>query len=120
VRAIERYKGRLIAYSLGNFATYYGISVAGNKGVAPILTVTLDGEGRFVDGQIVSTYQPRPDGPQLDAKQRALHLIRGLGIDDLGTPGIRFLADGRILPQDRPEVLPYVSEELRVDERLEQ
>jgi len=117
VRAIERYKGRLIAYSLGNFATYYGISVAGNKGVAPILTVTLDGEGRFVNGQIVSTYQPRPDGPQLDAKQRALHLIRALGIDDLGTPGIRFLADGRILPQDRPEVSPYVSEELRDDER---
>jgi poly-gamma-glutamate capsule biosynthesis protein CapA/YwtB (metallophosphatase superfamily) len=116
VRAIERYKGRLIAYSLGNFATYYGISVAGNKGVAPILSVALDGEGRFVDGRIVSTYQPRPDGPQLDAKQRALHLIRGLSIDDFGTPGVRFLADGRILAQDRPEVLPYVSEELRASD----
>ena len=33
VRAAERYKDRLIAYSLGNFATYYGISVAGIKGV---------------------------------------------------------------------------------------
>lgn len=117
VRAIERYKGRLIAYSLGNFATYYGISVTGNKGVAPILAVTLDGEGRFVDGRIVSTYQPRPDGPQLDSKQRALHLIRGLSIDDFGKPGVRFLADGRILPQDRPEVLPYVSKELRVSEK---
>ena len=120
VRAIERYKGRLIAYSLGNFATYYGISVAGNKGVAPILTVTLDGEGRFLDGRIVSTYQPRPDGPQLDAKQRALHLMHTLSMDDFGAPGVRFLADGRILPQDRPEVLPYVSDELSVSKRLGQ
>lgn len=37
VRGMERYKERLIAYSLGNFATYYGISVAGIKGIAPIL-----------------------------------------------------------------------------------
>ena len=32
VRADGTYKDRLIAYSLGNFATYYGISVAGIKG----------------------------------------------------------------------------------------
>ena len=37
VRGIERYQERLIAYSLGNFATYYGISVDGAKGLAPIL-----------------------------------------------------------------------------------
>ena len=41
VRGMERYKERLIAYSLGNFATYYGISVADIKGVAPILLATL-------------------------------------------------------------------------------
>jgi len=55
VRGMERYKERLIAYSLGNFATYYGISVAGIKGIAPILTVTLDGNGVFINGQITST-----------------------------------------------------------------
>ena len=32
-RAMELYRDRLIAYSLGNFATYYGISVAGPKGL---------------------------------------------------------------------------------------
>ena len=32
VRGTERYRDRLIAYSLGNFATYYGISVSGIKG----------------------------------------------------------------------------------------
>jgi len=100
VRAIERYEGRLIAYSMGNFATYYGISVAGLKGVAPILFATLDGEGRFIEGEIVSTRQIRPAGPTLDPENRALNLIRGLSAEDFGNPGIRFLADGGLVPAD--------------------
>ena len=98
VRAAERYKDRLIAYSLGNFATYYGISVAGIKGIAPILTVTLDGEGRFVGGQIVSTVQLRPNGPSIDEKQRALNLMRGLSAEDFEKPGLVFLPDGKLMP----------------------
>jgi len=101
VRAAERYKDRLIAYSLGNFATYYGISVAGIKGIAPILTVTLDGEGRFVEGEVVSTVQLRPDGPSIDEKQRALNLMRGLSIEDFENSGLTFLPDGKLLPANR-------------------
>jgi len=104
VRAMERYNDRLIAYSLGNFATYYGISVAGIKGVAPILIATLDDEGRFVDGEIISTHQLRPAGPTLDPQGRALRLIRGLSIEDFGNPGLTFHPDGRITPADRPPV----------------
>ena len=103
VRAVERYKDRLIAYSLGNFATYYGISVAGIKGIAPILMATLDGEGRFIEGEIVSTVQVRPDGPSIDERQRALNLIRGLSIEDFGNPGLRFLPDGKIVPAELHE-----------------
>ena len=107
VRAMERYKSRVIAYSLGNFATYYGISVAGIKGVAPILTVTLDGEGALLEGLITSTVQLRPAGPSIDPNQRALSLIRGLSIDDFGNPGLRFEADGRITPVERETVKPH-------------
>jgi len=108
VRGMERYKGRLIAYSLGNFATYYGISVAGIKGIAPILTTTLDGTGAFVEADIVSTIQLRPNGPSIDQKQRALNLIRGLSIEDFGNPGLEFLPDGTVLPIPRPDVEPHV------------
>lgn len=104
IRAMERYDDRLIAYSLGNFATYYGISVAGIKGVAPILVVTLDGEGRFVEGNIVSTEQLRPDGPSIDPDKRALDLTRALSVQDFGEPGLQFLTDGRLLPAERPPV----------------
>ena len=106
VRAIENYEDRLIAYSLGNFATYYGISVAGIKGMAPILVVTLDGEGKFVDGKIHSTIQLRPDGPSIDPRNRALNLIRGLSKEDFGSPGISFGTDGTIQPTPRQFVKP--------------
>jgi len=108
---MERYKDRLIAYSLGNFATYYGISVAGIKGVAPILTVTLDGEGRFVSGDIVSTIQLRPAGPSIDAQDQALKLIRGLSIEDFGEPGLSFLPDGSVLPAERPDIAAHTLQE---------
>jgi len=97
VRGMERYRDRLIAYSLGNFATYYGISVADLKGIAPILDVTLDYQGRFYAGRIHSTVQIRPGGPQPDPQQRALQLIRDLSYADFGNPGLEFTDDGRLL-----------------------
>ncbi len=101
VRAMENYRDRLIAYSLGNFATYYGISVEGAKGIAPILEVTLDGNGEFVDGRIHSTIQVRPDGPSIDPEKRAFRMLRNLSAEDFDTPGIQFNADGSIAPVER-------------------
>lgn len=106
VRAVERYHNRLIAYSLGNFATYYGISVEGIKGIAPILVATLDGEGNFIEGKIHSTIQRRPDGPSIDEKDRALNLMRSLSIRDFTTPGIVFNPDGTLTPAPRIFGLP--------------
>ncbi len=101
VRAIERYRNRLIAYSLGNFATYYGISVEGIKGIAPILVATLNGKGEFIAGKIHSTIQLRPDGPSIDAEDRVLNLMRSLSIRDFTTPGVLFNPDGSIVPAPR-------------------
>lgn len=112
IRGMERYKDRLIAYSLGNFATYYGISVAGIKGVAPILITTLDGEGRFIDGEIVSTEQLRPAGPSIDANQQALKLIRSLTVQDFGQSGLTFGTAGTINAVPRPPVPPACSDKL--------
>lgn len=107
IRAAERYRDRLIAYSLGNFATYYGISVAGIKGIAPILDVTLDGEGRFLEGRIVSTHQLRPAGPSIDPEAQALKMLRSLSRQDFGNPGLEFHDDGRLEAVPRPWVKPH-------------
>ena len=107
VRGMERYEDRLIAYSLGNFATYYGISVAGIKGIAPILTSTLDGDGRFIEGEIVSTIQLRPAGPSIDPQRRAQKLMLGLTLEDFGDAGLTIGKDGAVLPTQRPPVEPH-------------
>jgi len=78
VRAMELYHDRLIAYSLGNFATYYGISVEGIRGIAPILLLTLDDDGRFVSGQVEATTQIRPAGPSPDPTNSVITLLRTL------------------------------------------
>lgn len=96
LRAMEIYNERLIAYSLGNFANYYGISVAGAKGYAPIVATTLDGTGRFVSGRIYSNIQIRPGGPQPDTRQRALRMIRELTVLDFPNGRLAFDNDGAI------------------------
>lgn len=105
LRSMERYKNRLVAYSLGNFATYYGISVAGIKGIAPILTATLDGAGNFLSGEIVSTVQLPPSWSSIDEEQRALKLLRRLSVANFGTPGLLFQADGQLLPAKRLKLI---------------
>jgi hypothetical protein len=103
-RAIEIYNGRLIAYSLGNFATYYGISITGDKGLAPILVATVDGNGQFISGEIVSAIQVRPYGPHLDDSQRAYERIWELTEQDFGGGGIRFQNGGSFFPAVEPNI----------------
>jgi poly-gamma-glutamate capsule biosynthesis protein CapA/YwtB (metallophosphatase superfamily) len=103
-RAMEIYRERLIAYSLGNFATYYGISVNGEKGLAPILVSTLDGNGRFVDGEIVSAIQLRPAGPSLDYQHRAYERIWELTEQDFDGGGIRFQNGGAFFPANPSDI----------------
>lgn len=81
-RALELYHDRLIAYSLGNFATYWGIKVSGLNGVAPILTATLDRDGRFVTGKLTSARQLRPAGPLPDKAGTAVSVMRELTLAD--------------------------------------
>ena len=106
VRGMERYEDRLIAYSLGNFATYYGIAVDGIKGVAPILELTVDENGRFLEGFLHSTVQIRPGGPRSDSDRQALTLIRDLSEKDFGEAGLKFHEDGRISKTPRGIVRP--------------
>jgi len=101
-RAIEIYNDRLIAYSLGNFATYYGISISAEKGLAPILITTIDGNGQFISGEIVSAIQVRPYGPHLDKHHRAYERIWELTEQDFGGGGIRFQNGGSFFPAAEP------------------
>jgi len=81
-RAMQVYRDRLIAYSLGNFCTGQGISVKGYAGYAPLLLAEIDTDGRLVGGRILSFLQTYGQPPQLDPQNRAAHLIHQLGVQD--------------------------------------
>ncbi len=97
-RAVEVYRDRLIAYSLGNFCTYRGINIAGVKGLAPILLVKVAADGRFLGGHIVSARQSREHGTRLDPGAGVQHLIDSLTRADFPLHGPRIAADGALLP----------------------
>lgn len=83
VRAVDVYKGRFIAYSLGNFATYGTINVKGINGYAPLVAVETDREGRFVGGRIYSFLQEKGAGPRPDNQHSAAKEIRRLTMSDV-------------------------------------
>jgi poly-gamma-glutamate capsule biosynthesis protein CapA/YwtB (metallophosphatase superfamily) len=96
VRPMEIYRDRLIAYSLGNFATYYGISVEGIRGIAPILLVTLDDEGRFVEGRIEATRKIPPAGPTPDPDKTVVKLLQSLTTTAFPNGSLRIGDDGTV------------------------
>jgi hypothetical protein len=96
MRAVELYRDRLIAYSLGNFATYYGISVNGIRGTSGVLTARVADDGRFIDARFEPTVQIRPGGPQRDPQKRALLQLRDLTQEAFPTGALAVREDGLI------------------------
>ncbi len=90
-RAAELYGDRLICYSLGNFATYRRFNLKGPNGIAPIVKVTVDSEGRFMRGEVVSVYQPGEGGPRIDPAGRAAAKLKELSESDF--PGQELVLD---------------------------
>ena len=97
-RAMELYKDRLIAYSLGNFATYQGINISAERGVAPVLSVTLSADGLFKQGQIFSARQFRPAGTIPDQTHQAAKIIAQLTKEDFPDTPLFFTKNGVINP----------------------
>ncbi len=81
VRAVELYKDRFIAYSLGNFSTA-GMGVASLTGYAPVLQLKIASDGHFLSGHIHSFLQQPMRGPQPDSKFLAAKEIKQLTEED--------------------------------------
>ncbi len=96
MRAIEVYKDRFIAYSLGNFCTYKRIKITGINGIAPIIRVNVNSKGEFKGGQIIPVYQTREHGTRIDPLNRAIKVIRDLTIEDFPNTGIIITKEGYV------------------------
>ncbi|WP_442589811.1 CapA family protein [Pedobacter sp. AW31-3R] len=88
-RAVEVYKNKFIAYSLGNFCTYGMFNLKGPNGSAPILDIKLNGRGDFLYAKVISTRQDKISRLTLDPAETAFKKITALTAADF--PGNRLL-----------------------------
>jgi poly-gamma-glutamate capsule biosynthesis protein CapA/YwtB (metallophosphatase superfamily) len=82
-RAIDLYKGRFIAYSMGNFCTYEKFNIKGISGMAPIFELRVSKAGVFIDGKVISTRQYGRGGPVIDEENSVIKEIQRLTAEDI-------------------------------------
>jgi poly-gamma-glutamate capsule biosynthesis protein CapA/YwtB (metallophosphatase superfamily) len=95
-RAIELYKDRFIAYSLGNFCTYGRFNLNGPAGIAPIVKIRVNERGEFLDGEIIPTYQQKTHGPKIDPQKRVIQRMIELTKTDFSETPLVIEPDGKI------------------------
>jgi poly-gamma-glutamate capsule biosynthesis protein CapA/YwtB (metallophosphatase superfamily) len=100
LRGMQFYKGRLIAYSLGNFAGGgKTLSSNGVLGYGGILHVSISRDGRWAGGRFLSTAMSPAGVPTRDrANERGRALVTELSADDFGRTAARIGGDGSISP----------------------
>jgi hypothetical protein len=97
IRGIERYKGRLIAYSLGDFAGWGNFGTSGTLGLSGLLTVRVDRQGEVLGGNWLSLKLARPGVPAVDPHRTSGTLVRKLSRQDFKDPW-PMAADGTLAP----------------------
>ncbi len=96
LRGMEIYKDRLIAYSLGNFATYGWFRLEAETALTVILEARLAPDGKFVGGKLHSARQEGRGIPVLDPTGTAAKKIRSLSQTDFGATAPSIADDGTI------------------------
>lgn len=86
LRAMELYKGRLIAYSLGNFSSWEVFGLYHPNDLTAVLKIKLAPNGVALDAQLVPVLIEKPGKPVPDPEKRAIEIVRQLSKEDFGDP----------------------------------
>jgi hypothetical protein len=89
-RAVEVYKNKFIAYSLGNFCTYGMFSLKGPNGFAPLLQLKINAKGDFLYANIVSVKQDKINRLTLDENFTAFKKMQTLTKLDFPESNLKF------------------------------
>jgi hypothetical protein len=98
LRGMEWYRGRLIAYSLGNFLGDGTLSIGGILGDSAILHVTLGAHRAWVHADLVPVQLVSPGVPVVESGGPSTGIVRTLSQQDFGRNGMRVTAGGQLLP----------------------
>jgi poly-gamma-glutamate capsule biosynthesis protein CapA/YwtB (metallophosphatase superfamily) len=96
-RAMEIYKGKLIAYSLGNFLGYRTLSTEAETGYSMILEVKMNPYGELVGSKIIPVRMNRQGIPQIDQRFRTVSLLRYLNKNDFPDKPMQINKKGEIV-----------------------
>jgi hypothetical protein len=100
LRALELYRGKLVAYSLGNFLVYERFNLDGPNGVSVVLRASLDPvSGDFLEGRLVPVSLGTQGLPAPDPSRAGLRLIKKLTREDFGETGLIIEEDGLLMPR---------------------
>jgi hypothetical protein len=100
LRGMEFYRGKPIAYSLGNFLTYRGFNLAGPLGQTGVLRLEAGPRGRWERVRFAPMTQLPGSGPAPDTTGAVLELVRTLSREDFGETAAHVREDGEILPPE--------------------
>jgi hypothetical protein len=98
LRGIEWYRGRVIAYSLGNFLGNGTLNIDGITGLSAILHASLHRDGSWADGKLVPVRLTASGLPRVDAGKATLATVRRLSREDFGRNAVRVSPSGTLLP----------------------
>ena len=99
-RAMEVYNGKLIAYSLANFATYGRFNLQKERRFGAILEIELTASGELTAAQIISTEQKYWGVPFVDSQHRFSKLVDSLSVANLPSSAARFDSQGQLILSD--------------------
>ena len=94
LRGMEIYKDRLIAYSMGNFATYGMFTLKMETALTAIFEIKLAADGKFLSGKLHAGKQFGKGGPVLDKSGDAIRKVRELSIADFAGNAPKIADDG--------------------------
>jgi hypothetical protein len=97
LRAMEVYRGRLVAYSLGNFTGYRQFGRGGGYGgTTVILQAELAANGVLTGARLVPVVLDDDSVPRLDPAGKGLEHVRELSAADFPETGVRVSGDGTL------------------------
>jgi hypothetical protein len=96
LRAIEVYKGRAIAYSLGNFIGYGALSNEESAQYSIIFKGELAKDGELLDARLIPLSLAEDGIPRIDPQGGAIEQVRSLTQADFPEAPIQIHDDGQI------------------------
>jgi poly-gamma-glutamate capsule biosynthesis protein CapA/YwtB (metallophosphatase superfamily) len=96
-RAMEMYKGKLIAYSLGNFLGYRTLSTVAQAGYSMILEVQMSPQGSVENAKIIPVRMNKQGIPYIDQNFNTVQLVRYLNKSDFPNSTVEINRKGELV-----------------------